>query len=733
MIDNVFTKRPCSQRSYESTLRLLITSRCEHNCFFCHNEGQDKSVQRDMDFDKITPYLKTLNKRFNSITVSGGEPLLHPGLDRIIHSLSSCNFDITLDTFGITPEINYGILEILNSLHVTILCLSSKGIYVKEVDNSKIKMLAEIHKELPRLNLCINIPFVRPEIQTNNFSDILDVARQLNSKIKFISEYDSNISRIDGSQAWTSRWESILPLLDENDFTLSEVNTREVEYIDRDGVIVELSDIACVNVDQGYSNGICFKNSDLTIQPDLSVKLCRWQNHHVSIEELLENDCINNDVLASLINACSSQCPYKIQSHPLINEGLAHYLFDKHYTWPLRDNTHNVNDKIKDVTEMTLPSYFGSSGSVRRLETQFAKRVNTKYAVAVNSGASALSLVYKSVGIKAGSEVIIPVFTYPGAVTPLLQIGANIRLCDVDESTGNISMPCLEKLVSKSTKAVVVTHLWGNPVDMQRLSQICKQYDIRIVEDASHAFNAKIHNKAIGSWGDVACFSLQANKAICAGEGGIISTNNKDIFEFVIAHGSLKKQILDSISNNNLKSIWETGLGVKQKIHPHAASMGLIYLELFDSFKKLKDKRLSIIRNMLKDIPYLQMSPQVTSSEREYYTIKLILDKKAVEYRSYIIEQMLKHGLDAKIPDFRPIHKSELLKNFNFYAKYFPDETKVLGINQNYIKADAYYDRLIGLPAFVTEEIELVSYYMETIKKIMREISSSLENIDAVG
>jgi perosamine synthetase len=177
-----------------------------------------------------------------------------------------------------------------------------------------------------------------------------------------------------------------------------------------------------------------------------------------------------------------------------------------------------------------------SAGFVEKFEKEFAKKIGTKYAVAVNSGGSSLFLALKALGIGAGDEVIIPDYTYISCVNAVIHCGAKPILVDARWEDNNIDYRLIEKKITKRTRAIMPAHLYGNPCNMKEIMNIVGKYwsidtlhNIFVVEDCSEAHGATYNGKAVGSMGDCGCFSLYANKIITTGEGGIITTNNWEL------------------------------------------------------------------------------------------------------------------------------------------------------------------------------------------------------------
>jgi perosamine synthetase len=167
----------------------------------------------------------------------------------------------------------------------------------------------------------------------------------------------------------------------------------------------------------------------------------------------------------------------------------------------------------------------GRSPICKEFEENFARYIGTKYAVAVNSGTSALMLSLVALGIKEGDEVIVPNFAYIAVPNAVRHVGAIPVLVDCEPDTYNIDAGKI--VITSRTRAIIAVHTYGHPCDMDALSK----FGVPVIEDAAEAIGAEYNTRRCGSIGIVGCFSLWANKVITAGEGGVITTNDKALYD----------------------------------------------------------------------------------------------------------------------------------------------------------------------------------------------------------
>lgn len=180
---------------------------------------------------------------------------------------------------------------------------------------------------------------------------------------------------------------------------------------------------------------------------------------------------------------------------------------------------------VEAIESGTLTSTKGTF--VRQFESEFAARLGLKFGYACSSGSAALHTAIAAIDPEPGDEIITTSITDMGALTPILYQGAIPVFADVDPNTYNVTAETIESRLSSRTKAIMVTHLFGNPCDMRPIMELARAKGIPVIEDCAQAFGATYDGQAIGSLGDIACFSLQQGKHITTGEGGIVVSNDE--------------------------------------------------------------------------------------------------------------------------------------------------------------------------------------------------------------
>jgi perosamine synthetase len=250
---------------------------------------------------------------------------------------------------------------------------------------------------------------------------------------------------------------------------------------------------------------------------------------------------------------------------------------------------HIPKNASKYLNEVLSSRWIGQGPRVEEFEDKISSKFCSNLpGIAVGSGTDALHLAYLLAGVKAGDEVIVPLFTCTATSIPLLYIGAKPVFIDIDPESLNLDVNLIEAAITSKTKAIVVVHYGGLPVDMDAVKKIADKFGLIVIEDAAHALGASYKNKLIGSISDLTIFSFQAIKHLTTGDGGYLSIRNPDILEKA---KRLRWFGIDRTAKQN--GIWEndiTEIGFKYQMTDLAAAIGLAGMEEFDEtleFRKL--------------------------------------------------------------------------------------------------------------------------------------------------
>jgi perosamine synthetase len=247
-------------------------------------------------------------------------------------------------------------------------------------------------------------------------------------------------------------------------------------------------------------------------------------------------------------------------------------------------------------------SIYGRSGIVEDFEDAFAEYVGVSRTLATSSGTAALHSVYYGARIGPGDEVICCDYGFFATVTPLLQLGATPVFVDCARD-GTISVDAAEAAITGKTRAIIVTHMWGQPAQLTALRELCDSKGLLLFEDCSHAHGARFAGQVVGSTGDAAAWSLQAQKTIWAGEGGVLATSHQDLYERALLLGHFNRRALQEIpeSSPNFASAF-TGTGLKYRAHPLGLALALPQIKTVDQLLEGRQQSAKILIDALTSI-----------------------------------------------------------------------------------------------------------------------------------
>jgi perosamine synthetase len=247
-------------------------------------------------------------------------------------------------------------------------------------------------------------------------------------------------------------------------------------------------------------------------------------------------------------------------------------------------------EELKLVSEVFESRWLGMGSVTRTFEDRLASLLGVRHVVAVNTGTSALHLALNALALKPGDEVIVPSLTFVATVQAILQAGATPVFCEVSPETLNMDLADAFNRVTPRTKAFLPVHYGGLPCEMDGLLLFAREHDIRIVEDAAHAFGSSYKGRPIGGLGDLTCFSFDPIKNITCGEGGAVTTNDDELASRLVPARILGIDN-DTWSRYRNERNWFYQVvepGFRYHLSNINAAIGLAQLDRLDAFKSRK-------------------------------------------------------------------------------------------------------------------------------------------------
>lgn len=376
---------------------------------------------------------------------------------------------------------------------------------------------------------------------------------------------------------------------------------------------------------------------------------------------------------------------------------------------------------IKNVVRILKSDFITQGPEILNFEKNFAKYVNSKYAVACNSGTAALHIACQALGINKKSNVITSTITFVASANCASFMGAKIFFSDVDPKSHCISVQDLEsQLKTKKIDLVVVVHMAGHPADMKKIKKLKEKYNFKIIEDSCHALGGKYLNKKIGScfYSDISTFSFHPVKPITTAEGGMITTNNKKIYKKLLlfrTHGIHK--ISNNFVNkkmaydkNNKPNQWYyemTELGHNYRITDIQAALGNSQLKRIDRFISHRRKIAKIYNKNLKKNKFLQLPIEDKNIKHAYHLYTILIDfKKLKKERNEIMSKLRAKKIGTQVL-YIPVHLQP------FYKK------KEIQKKRHFKNALEYYNKCLSIPIYFGLTKKKAEYIAKQINNII--------------
>ena len=341
----------------------------------------------------------------------------------------------------------------------------------------------------------------------------------------------------------------------------------------------------------------------------------------------------------------------------------------------------------------------------QEFEIAFANYTGVKHALAVSNATVALHLACLSLGIGPGDEVLVPSLTFVATANAVLYTGARVRFADIIGSdTLTISPEEIERLITPNTKAVLVMHYGGYPCRMPEILDIADRHGLAVIEDAAHAPGAFLEGKALGTWGDIGCFSFFSNKNLSTGEGGMVVTNHDDLAEkirLIRSHGMTS--LTWDRHHGHAYSYDVVELGYNYRIDEIRSALGMVQLQ---KLTKNNERRKAITQSYWSAFEGKGFGLPFSKSNGipSYHIFPLILPEGLD--RKQFIDRMRAAGVQTSI-HYPPVHL------FQYYRKHYPDVS--LPITENVAS------REVTLPLYPGMSEEKIDKVLESVMESARE------------
>lgn len=357
-------------------------------------------------------------------------------------------------------------------------------------------------------------------------------------------------------------------------------------------------------------------------------------------------------------------------------------------------------NEMKYLIECIDTGWISSEGPfIKQFEENFAARVNRKHGIAVSNGSAALDAAVVALGLKQGDEVIMPTFTIISCAAAIVRAGATPVLVDSDPITWNMDINQIEAKITPRTKAIMVVHIYGLPVDMGPVLDIAKCHNLWIIEDAAEMHGQNYKGEPCGSFGDISTFSFYPNKHITTGEGGMIVTDSPDLAE--------RCRSLRNLCFQTKKRFVHEELGWNFRMTNLQAALGIAQLERLDEFVTRKRNMGAQYTELLASLKGIQLPLVRTDyAENIYWVYGVVLENSIKFDNEEMIRRLGVEGIGTR-PFFWPMHEQPVFRKMDLF------------VGESYPVAERIARRGFYIPSGMTLTYDHIDIVAAAMRKVM--------------
>lgn len=359
------------------------------------------------------------------------------------------------------------------------------------------------------------------------------------------------------------------------------------------------------------------------------------------------------------------------------------------------------NEK-KYLCECIDTGWISSEGSfVKKLEQGLAEYVGRQYGIAVCNGSVALDLAVEALKLEKGDEVIMPTFTIISCAAALVRKGVKPVLVDADPDTWNMDVTQIEDKITNKTKAIMVVHLYGLPVDMDIVLDIAERYHLFVIEDGAEAHGLEYKGKKCGSFGTISAMSFYPNKHITTGEGGMVLVDDDILRD--------RCDLFRNLCHSRKRRFYHEELGYNFRMSNIQAAVGVAQLEKIDQHLKLKRQLGASYQQKLKGVEQLQLPLEKTDyADNVYWVFGMVLQPEVSMNAKELMDKLGKRNVGCR-PFFYPMHQQPVFHKMGLFN------------GEHYPVAERLGERGFYVPSGLTVTEEQRKYISDCIKDIFEE------------
>jgi len=357
-----------------------------------------------------------------------------------------------------------------------------------------------------------------------------------------------------------------------------------------------------------------------------------------------------------------------------------------------------TEEEAKAAAEVVKSKWLIFGKQTEAFENEFAEIMGAKYAIAVNSGSSALLVSLMALGVREGDEVIVPNITFVSTASASMFLGAIPIFADIELKTYCINPEDIEKRITPKTKVIIPVHYAGQTADMDSILAIAKKYNLKILEDAAESHLAEYKGRKCGTIGDMGIFSFTPAKPMTTGEGGMIVTNNEELAK--------KARLIKNFGDTD-KFKWDF-LGFNFRMPEVMGAIGRVQLKKLSKAIEIRRRIAFKYNEGLKNeevivLPYIR---NLADHVFQLYTIRLNLNSLSVT-RDEFISKLAERGISTKLY-YPTLHNQRVFRKFGPFN------------NSSYPNSIEYAKTALSLPIFPDLTDEEINYVVESIKEVIK-------------
>lgn len=356
----------------------------------------------------------------------------------------------------------------------------------------------------------------------------------------------------------------------------------------------------------------------------------------------------------------------------------------------------SITDKEVELVHDAVQNgwYENYDGYIRQLEREFAEYIGVKYAIATFCGTHALHLACAALGLKADDEVIVTDFSWVATAYTVAYTGATSVFVDITPDTWTIDPESIKKAITPRTKAIMLVHTFGHPAEMDEIMEIAKEHGLAVIEDAAPAIGAEYKGQKVGSFGDFSCFSFQGGKMAVSGEGGMLLTNNKELYERAL--------LLANMGRTDSKAVfWSDEIGYEYIMSNLTAALALAQLRRVDELMQKKRNIFAAYHARLKDAEGIKLIAEKPYCRSNYCYPSILLPDVTREQRDEILSGLKRENIHAR-PAFPQMSR------FPVFEQRFPNPVAL-----------QVEERGISLPSALNMTEEDVAFVSNALIRLM--------------